>query len=124
MTKYVVGDMLKFNNVSSRLAWKCVRSFSDADDVLSMSSDEIQYYESLSELCKFKESVSSAVWKLGHYDSNKECNLELAIRSIIELMHNPFVTKCGIDCIRDLNRGRIAQHAVLAKFIFNAKFCE
>ena len=117
-------DTLKFNNVSSRLAWKCVRSFTDADDVLNMTLDEIQYYESLSELCKFKDSVSNLVWKLGHYDSNKECNLELAIRSVIELMHNPFITQCGIDCIRDLNRGRIAQHAVLAKFIFNAKFCE
>lgn len=117
-------DTLKFNNVASRLVWQCVRSFSDADAVLEMTLDEIQYYESLSELCQFKDTVSNLVWKLGHYDSNKECNLELAIRSVIELMKKPFITKCGIDCIRDLNRGRIAQHAVLAKFIFNAKFCE
>lgn len=117
-------DTLKFNNVSSRLVWQCVRSFSDADAVLDMSIDEIQYYESLAEVCKFKESVSNIVWKIGHYDSNKESNLELSIRSIIELMKNPFVTKCGIECIRDLNKGRIAQHAVLSKFVFNAKYCE
>lgn len=117
-------DTLKFNVVSSRLAWQCARSFSDADSVLEMTPDEINYYESLAELCKFNDTVSNLVWKLGHYDSNKECNLELAIRSVIELMHQPFITKCGIDCIRDLNRGRIAQHAVLARFIFNAKFCE
>ena len=117
-------DALKFNNVSSRLVWQCVRSFSDADDVLGMTVDEIAYYESLSELCKFNDTVSNLVWKLGHYDSNKECNVELAIRSVVELMKKPFITMCGIDCIRDLNRGRIAQHAVLAKFIFNAKFCE
>lgn len=117
-------DTLKFNNVSSRLVWQCVRSFTDADDVLNMTIDEIEYYESLSELCKFKDSVSNLVWKLSHYDSNKECNLELAIRSVIELMHSPFITKCGIECIRDLNRGRIAQHAVLSKFVFNAKYCE
>lgn len=117
-------NKLKFLNVSSRLVWQCVRSFTDADAVLEMNPDEINYYESLSEVCKFKDSVSNIVWKLGHYDSTKECNLELAIRSIIELMHNPFITKCGIDCIRDLESGRIAQHAVLAKFVFNAKFCE
>ena len=117
-------DTLKFNNVASRLVWQCVRSFSDADAVLEMNIDEIQYYESLSETCKFKESVSNIIWKISHYDSGKECNIELAIRSIIELMKNPFITTCGIDCIRDLNKGRIAQHAVLAKFVFNAKYCE
>lgn len=117
-------DRLRFNNVKERLVWQCVRSFSDADCVLAMTPDEIDYYESLSEVCKFKDNVSSLVWKLGHYDSNKECNIELAIRSITELMHNPYITKCGIDCIRDLNKGRIAQHAVLAKFVFNAKYSE
>lgn len=117
-------DLLKFNNVSSRLVWQCVRSFSEADAVLEMSIDEVEYYESLAETCKFKEPVSNIIWKLGHYDSNKECNVELAIRSVMELMKKPFITKCGIDCIRDLNKARIASHAVLAKFVFNAKFCE
>lgn len=117
-------DTLKFNNVASRLAWQCVRSFSDADAVLDMTIDEIQYYESLAEICKFQDSVSNIIWKISHYNSGKECNLELAIRSIIELMKNPFITTCGIDCIRDLTKSRIAQHAVLAKFVFNAKYCE
>lgn len=117
-------DTLKFNNVASRLVWQCVRSFSDADAVLDMTIDEIQYYESLAEICKFQDSVSNIIWKISHYNSGKECNIELAIRSIIELMKNPFITTCGIDCIRDLTKSRIAQHAVLAKFVFNAKYCE
>ena len=117
-------NKLKFSNVSSRLVWQCARSFSDANAILDMIPDEIQYYESLAETCKFKESVSNIIWKISHYDSGKDCNIELAIRSIIELMKNTFITKCGIECIRDLNKSRIAQHAVLAKFVFNAKYCE
>lgn len=117
-------DKLKYANASSRLVWQCARSFSDADAILAMTPDELTYYESLSEVCKFKESVSSLVWKISHYDSGQPCNVELSIRCIMELMHSPFVTKCGIDCIRDLNQGRIAQHAILSKFVFNAKFCE
>lgn len=117
-------DRLKYSNVSSRLAWQCVRSFGEADEVLDMTPDEINYYESLAEVCKFSDNVSNTVWKIGHYDSNKECNVELAIRSIAELMHKPFITKCSIDCIRDLDKGRIAPHAVLSKFVFNAKYCE
>lgn len=117
-------DLLKFNNVSSRLVWQCVRSFSDADQVLGMSLDEIMYYESLSEVCKFKDTVSNIIWKLSHYDSGSECNVELAIRSVIELMKNSFVTRCGIECITELNRGRMSPTAVLGKFVFNAKYCE
>lgn len=117
-------DKLKFNNIASRLVWQCVRSFTDADTVLEMTPDEIQYYESLAEVCKFKDSVSNLVWKISHYDSGKECNIELAIRSITELMKSTFITKCGLECIRDLTKGRIAQHAVLSKFVFNAKYIE
>lgn len=117
-------DLLKFNNVSSRLVWKCVRSFKDADQVIAMSPDEVQYYENLGALCKFNESVSNIIWKISHYESGKESIVELSIRSIMELMKNPFITQCGISCIRDLNLGRIAQHAILAKFVFDAKYCE
>lgn len=117
-------NKLAYTNVNSRLVWQCVRSFSDANEVLQMTPEEIDYYESLSEVCKFKDNVSNLVWKIGHYPSNKECNIELALRSIAELMHNPFVTKCSIDCIRDLNKARIAPHAILSKFVFNAKYCE
>lgn len=117
-------NKLKFLNAKNRLVWKCVRSFTDANEVLQMTPDELNYYDSLSELCKCADSVSNLVWKLGHYDSNKECNVELAIRAVAELSHSTFVTKCSIDCIRDLNKSRIAPHAILSKFIFNIKYCE
>ena len=117
-------NRLKFNTIKQRLVWQCVRSFSDADAALDMANEEIDYYESLSELCHFKDSISNMTWTIGHYPSGKENNIELTIRAIMELMHKPFITRIGIDCIRDLNMGRIAQHAVLAKFLFNAKYCE
>lgn len=117
-------DTLKFNNVCSRLVWQCVRSFSDADIVLAMSPEEINYYESLSNVCKFTESVSNCVWTISHYESGKESNVELSIRSIMKLMNNPFITMCGIECLNDLNKGRVAPHAILSKFVFNAKYCE
>lgn len=117
-------NRLKFNNVKERLVWQCVRSFSDANVVLEMENSEIDYYESLSELCQFKDNIANMTWAIGHYKSGKECNIELAIRSIMELMHKPFITQIGIECIKELNSGRIAQHAILAKFLFNAKYCE
>lgn len=115
---------VRFNEVVNRLAWRCVRSFTEADEVLKMNSDQLSYYESLGALCKFTDSISNLSWKVAHYESGQECNLDLAIRSIMELVHTPFATKCGIDCIRDLSKGRIAKHAVLSKFLFNLKYCE
>lgn len=117
-------NKLKFNLVKERLVWQCTRSFADVDNILEMTNEEVDYYESLSELCHFKDNIANMTWTIGHYKSGKDCNIELAIRSIMELMHKPFITQIGIQCLRDLNQGRIAQHAVLAKFLFNAKYCE
>ena len=117
-------DKLKYETISSRLAWKCARSFSDVDYALSMTSDCIAYYESLSNICNCKDNIANMIWTLGHYPNNQPSNLEFAVRAIMELMHNNFVTKCGIECLRDLSNNRIAQHAVLAKFLFNIKYCE
>lgn len=117
-------DFSKFHMLESRLVWKCCRTLSDVDNVLAMSIDQIQYYENLSNVCKCNDSVSNLVWSMSHYDSNQECNLELAIRSISYLMNSPFATNCGIECIKDLNQGRISKHAILSKFVMNIKYCE
>lgn len=114
-----------YQRVSNTLVWKCARSFSDADAILKMNNDEIAYYQDLSKVCSFKDSVSNSVWNISHYKhNNQDCNLELSIRSIIEIAHNPFITRCGVECINELNQGRIAKHAILSKFMFNAKYCE
>ena len=114
-----------FAKVSNSLVWQCIRTLSDADAVLKMSTEELSYYINLQQVVKFSDSVSNTVWAISHYShNNTECNLELAIRSIIALSKNPFVMRCGIECIRELNEGRVAKHAILSKFVFNAKYCE
>lgn len=114
-----------YNGVRNSLVWQCARTLSDADAILKMNIDELSYYVNLKQVVKFSDSVSNIVWAISHYShNNSECNLELAVRSIIALCSNPFITQCGVDCIRDLNEGRIAKHAILSKFVFNAKYCE
>lgn len=104
--------------------WKSVRAFRDVELVMSFTPDKLNYYKSLTSVCKFNDSISNIIWKLGHYDDNTETPVEFVIRYIMNYLKNPFVERCGIECIRDLNLGRIAPHAVLAKFAFNAKYCE
>ena len=103
---------------------KCVKTFTDMNTVLSLDVNQLKYFESLNELSKFTDSISSIVWKLGHYENNDPTPVELVIRYIMEICNTRHIEKCGIDCIRDLSLSRVAAHAVLAKFAFNCKYCE
>ena len=114
----------KYDDFKGTTIWMSVRSFQDADLVMSLTPDKLAYFDSLPALCKFNDSVSNIIWKLGHYDDNSETPIEFVIRFIMNFLHTPFIERCGIDCIRELSKGRIAAHAVIAKFVFNAKYCE
>lgn len=118
------ADFNKYQVASKHAVWNSVKSFNDATAVLGMSLDELNYYDTIGQECAKKDSISSLSWKISHYDSSSPSNIELSIRSIIGYYNNPFITRCGIECIRDLTQGRIAQHAVLSKFLFNLKYGE
>lgn len=114
----------RFKEINQTPLWNCVRTFHDADTVLNMTTDQFLYFETLREITKFNDSVSNIVWNLGHYSDNAETPLELVIRYIMEIMNTPYIHQKGIECIRDMAEGRVAKHAVLAKFAFECKYCE
>ncbi len=114
----------RYNKVVGHSIWNCVRTFKDADIVMMMSDAQLEYFNSLKAVTSFKDTVASLTWKLGHFDDNSECPIELTMRYLMELNLSPFINKCCIDCIKDINQGRIAKHAALAKFCFDAKYCE
>lgn len=117
-------DRMKLLSLQNKRVWRCCHSFADVDNVFKMSADQIEYYESIDKMCRFTDNISTIVWNLGHYADNSPCNTELTIRCVMDVLQKPFITKCGVDCIRELSSKRIAQHAVLAKFAFNCKYCE
>ena len=114
----------RYNKVRNHAIWKCIHTLKDADTIMMMSDDQLSYFDNLRQLFPFKSSISEVTWKLGHFEDNSETPIELVIRYIMELNNSQHVEKCGIDCIKDLTQGRIAKHAVLAKFCFELKYCE
>lgn len=114
----------KYFKLSQNLIWRCVRTFADAQVMLSMSEEHINYILSLKDVCSFHDSISNIVWKIGHYEDKTETPIELVVRYIMEIVNTNHIRSCGIECISDLNLGRIAQHAVLSKFLFECKYCE
>ena len=114
----------RYQQLCNTKLWRCVRTFKDAETVLNMTDDNISYFSSLDDVSKFQDSVSNIIWKISHYPDNTETPVELVIRYFMEIMNTTHIKKAGIDCIRDLTQGRIGSHAVLAKFVFEAKYIE
>ena len=123
-TYSISANKQKFDELKLTPIWKCVRTFKDADTVLSMTNEQLMYFNNLSQLIKFNDSVSNIVWKIGHYDDNTETPVDLVIRYIMNLVNTPHATAAGISCLNDLAAKRYAAHAVLAKFAFELKYCE
>lgn len=117
-------NSLRFNQIHNKDIWACVHTFKDAQIVLDMSDSQISYFDSIRSILTFKDSISNMMWKLGHYEDNSETPIEIVIEYIMFISNDRHIKKAGIDCMRDISNGRIAQHAAIAKFLFEAKYCE
>lgn len=115
-------DRYKYDKLASKLIWKCVRSFADIDMLYSMSQMNIDYFDTLSDTARFKDSVSNITWALGHYPDNSETPIEFVVRYILCCSSDARIRKYCYACLSDLNTSKIAKHAVLTKFIFNCKY--
>ena len=113
----------RYDIVRHHPIWRCVTTFKDVDVVCKMTDTQLDYFLQLSKV-NFSDSISNLMWKLGHYDDNSECPTDLVIKYILSLTHNVHVHRCGIDCLNDLAQGRVAYHAVLAKFCMDMKYTE
>lgn len=115
-------DFSKFHPIENTALWKCVKTFKDVNTVLNLSSSQIDYFRSLSDILSFKDTISNLMWKLGHYEDNSEAPTDLILRYIIQISTNPSVKWAGIDCMKKLSLGRVASHAIIAKFLFECKY--
>lgn len=113
-----------YNNISNLPIWKCARTFKDVDTILGFKDDQLLYFQTLPTVLNFRDSVSNLMWKLGHFDDNSEAPTILAIRYLVEISESLHVKAAGIQCISELSKSRIAAHAIIAKFIFECKYCE
>lgn len=114
----------KYFKLAKSRIWNCIRTLGDVNIILNMSDEHIGYFNTLDDLSRFKDPISNIVWKLGHFDDKSETPVELVIRYIMEFINTNHVKRAGIECISNLAKGRVAQHAILAKFAFECKYCE
>lgn len=117
-------NAVAYSNIANSPIWKCARTFKDVDTILGFRDDQLLYFHTLSHVLRFKDTVSNLMWKLGHFDDKSEAPTILVIRYLVEITDDPHVKAAGIQCISELSKSRIAAHAIIAKFIFECKYCE
>lgn len=120
--KYVNID--KYNELNSNNIWKCIKTFTDVDEVFNLTTQQLDYFNSISNIMNFRDSVSNIVWKLAHYPDNSETPIELIIKYIVANSSNTTVIRSGINCIDELSDSRISKHAILSNFVFDAVYLE
>jgi len=109
--------------VKDKLIWKCAKTFTDVKNILSLDSNKLAYFESLSNITEFNENVSSIAWKLQHYPDNSESPIILVVRYLMQIVKPNQVSSC-IECLNDLNYNRLSKNAIISKLIFDLKYTE
>ena len=123
-------DAFKYKQLASDTSrndiWKAVKTFSQINAVFDMTPDQLVYFQELSASIKSKkflnDSVSNLLWSLGHYSDNTEINASFMLQFLMTQDLDAYTRKACIECINDLNRGRIASHLIVAKFIMEWKY--
>ena len=133
VTTPIVSDILSYAeqlNYDKYLAtkrsklWGCARTFKDANTILNLTSDQQEYFKSLTSMLSFSDSISNMMWKLGHYPDKSETPIDLVMRYIISITKSEHIKRIAIECISNLSTAKIATHATLAKFLFESKYTE
>lgn len=115
-------DKTKFQIFKNMKLWSSVRSFKDVDTLFLTTPEQQEYLVKYPELLKKNDNISNIQWSMSHYPDNSELPVPLAIRYLMDITNNSHIRYQCISCLNDMNMGRIAQHAVLAKFILECKY--
>lgn len=112
-----------FHTIENKKIWKCAKSFNDVNTILGFDSNKLAYYESLSDVIQFKDTVSNIAWKLQHYPDNSEAPAIIVIRYLMQLLQPNQIRPC-IECLDDLQAARMSANAIISKLIFELKYTE
>ena len=119
---YSSKDEFLLQKAMKTSVWRCVKSFKDAEYVMRMSDSQINYFNGILITLNSSDCTSNIVWKLNHYEDNSEIPSSLSIQFIWETTSNYKVKKACLKCLNDLEKSRIAVHAILSRFVMECKY--
>ena len=112
----------KFYKLKVLPIWKAIKNFSDVDTLFRLSKLEIEYIQDLVQNLDFLQPISSTVWNLSHFKDGKDCPVQLVLQFFASIVQDVHMFKFVIDCIHDLQVGRVGIQTILSKFVLNCKY--
>lgn len=121
--KHVHAD--KYTLISSSPLYLCISNFKEADEICSLSKEQIDYIIQWKDIKKFNDSVSNISWKLNHFIDNKEFDSRIIIKYIINCnKYNKHIVSSCISCMNQLDKNNMSKSLILSKLAFELKYCE
>lgn len=117
-------DNAQYSYLQNKPIWQCAKTFKDVDTILTLTPQKVDYYNNLNNSLKKSDSIYNMMWALQKYPDGSSTPLELVIRYIMYTTSSNVVWSAGHECLKELIDGRIANHAVLAKFLFEFKYTQ
>lgn len=117
-------DSEKYRRIHSSKLWECATSFADASTILSMTSDQLAYYDELKSVFNSTAPITEILWKLGHYPDDTDTPTTIVVEYLKNCSTTTHQKMSCIRCVKELSSARVATHATLAKLLFELKYCE
>lgn len=106
--------------VKDYAVFNCCKSLSDIKYVLSLTTDQLNYYEQFTQASWMKNSIDSLTWNLGHFSDNSKTNLNIVFRIIFNYTVSKKIKNSALSCLLDLELGRLSETAILSNFVINS----
>ena len=101
--------------------YSCLTTFGDIDTVVEYTDNQLDYIMSTSKNLSKQDSISTLMWKLQKFEDGTPTPVELTLRYILHTAESS-IRRIAYECLQDLASGRVAGHAVVAKFLFDYKY--
>lgn len=114
-----------YSSIKRQSIYKCASTFSDVDDICSMSSEQIDYFKKWNKLDSFYGSVYKTCWALGHYPDKSNVPIKLLIKYIMYVNKgNRHVIESCTECMNQLDKNNMASYLVIQKLVFDLRYCD
>lgn len=116
-------DNTKYHLLCNQPIWKGATSLSYVKKIFDMTIEEIEYYETSHSILKSNKCISTLSWDISHFKhNNQQCDIQFLINYIINTTFDARIKRHAISFMNDLEYLKIAQHALLIKFLFDCKY--
>lgn len=114
-------DIDAYNRVKNHLIYKCIKTLSDANLILSMDANKLRYFEGLFEIMQCTDTVSTMSYRLSHYPDKSKSDVHIVLRYIMQVIKDSTILKYAISCSDDIRLGRVADWCAVAVFAMRVK---